>query len=197
MAVLRAMRLPRRLVLVLEGESLVNDATALVTFSFALAAVASGSFSPATAALQFIAIVSGEILFGLAVGWAMLQLRHLADDPRAGAAAGAGHSLCRLWPPHLLGGSGVVACVAAGLWVSWNGRRLIRPATRLQGYFIWDLVTWGVEALTFVLTGLQAHAVVEGLAGDGWARPLPPGGRTCRWRPGKKYKIRMASRSVD
>ena len=172
MAVLRALRLPRRLILVLEGESLANDATALVTFSFALAAVASGSFSPATAALQFTVIASAEILFGLGVGWAMLRLRHLADDPRAEVLLALVTPFAAFWPPHLLGGSGVVACVTAGLWVSWNGRRLIRPATRLQGYFIWDLVTWGVEALTFVLTGLQAHAVVEGLADEGWARPL-------------------------
>jgi monovalent cation/hydrogen antiporter len=76
------------------------------------------------------------------------------------------------WPPHALGGSGVVACVAAGLYVSWNGRRLIRPDTRLQGYFIWDLLTWAIEALVFLLTGLQARAVVVGLAGDGLQRAL-------------------------
>lgn len=63
--------------------------------------------------------------------------------------------------------------------MSWNGRRLIRPATRLQGYFIWDLVTWGVEALTFVLTGLQARSVVEGLADEGWERPLMDAALIC------------------
>ena len=179
MALLRALRLPRRLLLVLEGESLVNDATALVTFSFALAAVATGGFSPATAALQFAAIASGEIVFGLAVGWAMLRLRQLADDPRAEVLLALVIPFAAFWPPHLLGGSGVVACVTAGLWVSWNGRRLIRPATRLQGYFIWDLVTWGAEALTFVLTGLQAHSVIEGLAGEGWRRPLTGAALVC------------------
>jgi CPA1 family monovalent cation:H+ antiporter len=65
--------------------------------------------------------------------------------------------------------------VAAGLYVSWNGRRLIRPATRLQGYFIWDLVVWGIEALVFLLTGLQARAVVQGLSGDGLTRALAAG----------------------
>ncbi|GEP60547.1 Na+/H+ antiporter [Reyranella soli] len=179
MAMLRALRLPRRLILALEGESLVNDATALVTFSFALAAVVSGSFSAATAALQFTAIASSEILFGLAIGWATLWVRRLADDPRAEVLLALVTPFAAFWPPHLLGGSGVVACVTAGLWVSWNGRHLIRPATRLQGYFIWDLVTWGVEALTFVLTGLQAHSVVEGLAGEGWQRPLMAAALVC------------------
>jgi len=179
MAVLRALRLPRHLIIVLEGESLVNDATALVAFSFAVAAVASGSFSPAGAALHFTAIVVTEIAFGLAVAWAMLRLRHFADDPRAEVLLALVVPFAAFWPPHFMGGSGVVACVAAGLWVSWNGRRLIRPATRLQGYFIWDLVTWGVEALTFLLTGLQARAFVEGLADEGWERPLTAAALVC------------------
>jgi monovalent cation/hydrogen antiporter len=79
------------------------------------------------------------------------------------------------WLPHAAGGSGVIACVAGGLWVSWNGRTLIRPATRLQGYFIWDLVTWVVEALIFLLTGLEAPAVVGGLSEAAWAHLLAAG----------------------
>jgi CPA1 family monovalent cation:H+ antiporter len=175
MAVMRAMRLPRRIITVLEGESLVNDATALVAFSFALTAVATSAFSPVDAAAKFIAIVTGEIAFGIAVGWLALQLRHLAADPRAEVLLALATPFLAFWPPHEAGGSGVVACVAAGLYVSWNGRRLIRPATRLQGFFIWDLVTWGIEALVFLLTGLQARAVVEALSGDDWTRALAAG----------------------
>src|SRR5262249_51860963 len=79
------------------------------------------------------------------------------------------------WAPHAAGSSGVVACVATGLYVSWNGQRLIRPATRLQGYFIWGLVAWSIEALVFLLTGLQARAVVSGIAGEGWNRAFLAG----------------------
>jgi CPA1 family monovalent cation:H+ antiporter len=79
------------------------------------------------------------------------------------------------WPPHEAGGSGVVACVAAGLYVSWNGRKLIRSATRLQGFFIWDLVSWGVEALVFLLMGLQARAIVGNLSPAGWTDFLQAG----------------------
>ena len=172
MAILRSMRLPRRIVTVLEGESLVNDATALVTLAFAISAVASGTFSPVAAASEFLAVVIGEITFGIAVGWAMLQLRHLAADARAEVMLALITPFLAFWPPHVLGGSGVVACVTAGLYVSWNGRRLIRPDTRLQGYFIWDLLTWAIEALVFLLTGLQARSVVAGLAGDGLQRAL-------------------------
>jgi monovalent cation/hydrogen antiporter len=175
MAVMRRMGLPRRLVTILEGESLVNDATALVAFSFAVAAVATNTFSLSAATVKFVAIVVGEIGFGIAVGWFMLRLRHLVNEPRAEVLLALATPFMAFWPPHALGGSGVVACVAAGLYISWNGRRLIRPATRLQGYFIWDLVVWGIEATVFLLTGLQAQAVVQGLSGDGLTRALTAG----------------------
>ena len=179
MAVLRGIHLPRRLRTVLEGESLVNDATALVTLSFALAAVGSARFSLAAAALQFILIVCAESVFGVLVGYAMLRLRHFVDDSRAEVLLAIATPFIAFWPPHTAGGSGVIACVAAGLYVSWNGRNLIRPATRLQGYFIWDLVVWAIEALLFLLAGLQAHVVVSSLAGDPWQRALLAAALTC------------------
>jgi Na+/H+ antiporter len=172
MAMLRSMHLPRRLVTVLEGESLVNDATALVILGFAIAAVASGTFSPVAASIQFVEVVIAEVAFGIVVGWLMLELRHLASDSRAEVLLALITPFLAFWPPHALGGSGVVACVVSGLYVSWNGRRMIRPDTRLQGYFIWDLVTWAIEALVFLLTGLQARTVALGLAGDGLTRAI-------------------------
>ena len=171
-AIMRDMSLPRRLITVLEGESLINDATALVIFGFALTALATGSFSLAAASVKFIVVVCGEAAFGIAVGWVMLHLRDRAADTRAEVLLALATPFIAFWPPRALGGSGVVACVAAGLWVSWNGRRLIRPITRLQGYFIWDLVTWVIEALVFLLTGLQARSVVERLAGSSWREYL-------------------------
>jgi CPA1 family monovalent cation:H+ antiporter len=175
MAVLREIGPPRRLITVLEGESLVNDATALVAFGFALAAVATGTFSPSAAATRFVVIVAGEIAFGVAIAWLMLRVRHLTNEPRAEVLLALSTPFVAFWPPHALGGSGVVACVAAGLYVSWNGRDLIRPATRLQGYFIWDLAVWGIEALVFLLTGLQAHVVMQGLSGNEFTRALLAG----------------------
>jgi len=172
MAVLRAVHLPRRIVTVLEGESLVNDATALVTLGFALAAVGSRPFSLSAAVLQFCVIAVAEIGFGIAVAYVMLRLRHRLADARAEVLVALATPFIAFWPPHAAGGSGVIACVAAGLYVSWNGRTLIRPATRLQGYFIWDLVVWAIEALVFLLAGLQARAVVGALTGEGWQRAL-------------------------
>ena len=171
-AFMRELSLPRRLTTILEGESLINDATALVIFGFALAALTTGSFSIASASIKFIVVVCGETGFGILVGWVMLHLRDRASDARAEVLLALATPFIAFWPPRALGGSGVVACVATGLWVSWNGRRLIRPATRLQGYFIWNLVTWVIEALVFLLTGLQARAVVGRLAGTSWREAL-------------------------
>jgi monovalent cation/hydrogen antiporter len=171
-AILRDLSLPRRLTTILEGESLINDATALVIFGFALTALATGSFSLAAASVKFVVVVCGEVGFGILIAWAMLHLRDRAADARAEVLLALSTPFIAFWPPHALGGSGVVACVVAGLWVSWNGRRLIRPATRLQGYFIWDLVTWVIVALVFLLTGLQARAVLGRLAGHSWQETL-------------------------
>ena len=175
MALMRHLRLPRRMVTILEGESLVNDATALVIFSFALAAQVAGTFSPTAATAKFVAIVVGEILFGIAVGWLMLRLRHHARDPRAEVLLALVTPFVAFWPPHEVGGSGVIACVTAGLYVSWNGRKLIRPDTRLQGFFIWDLATWTIEALTFLLMGLQARLIAGTLSAAGWIAFLQAG----------------------
>jgi CPA1 family monovalent cation:H+ antiporter len=168
LALLRRMTLPRRLLTVLEGESMVNDATALVMLTFAVQAVVSGSFSPAAAAGQFALIVAGEAAYGVGLAYVMLRLRHSSADPRAEVLLALATPFLAFWPPHQLGGPGVVACVAAGLYVSWNGRRLIRPATRLQGYFIWDLVNWCIESLAFLVTGLQMRAIVAAAAHVGW-----------------------------
>jgi Na+/H+ antiporter len=175
MALLRHLQLPRRLTTILEGESLVNDATALVAFSFAVGAVVTGTFSPAAAASKFILVVVGELAYGIAAGWLMLRLRHYARDPRAEVLLALVTPFVAFWLPHELGGSGVVACVTAGLYVSWNGRKLIRPDTRLQGFFIWDLVTWAIEALMFLLMGLQARSIAGNLSAAGWADFLQAG----------------------
>jgi monovalent cation/hydrogen antiporter len=169
MAIVRRLGLPQRLITVLEGESLMNDATALVLFSFALAAVGGADLTLGGAAVRFGIIAAGETVWGIAIAALLLRLRHLADDARAEVLLALATPFLAFWPPHALGGSGVVACVVAGLFVSWNGRRLIRTATRLQGYFIWDLLNWVIEALLFLLTGLQARAIVIGLAdGELW-----------------------------
>ena len=164
----RRFRLPRRLLTVLEGESLANDATALVAFALSLRAVSTGEFSAPEALLRFAIIVVGEISFGVALGFLVLRLRNAVNDARSEILIALATPYLAFWPPHELGGSGVVAVMSVGLYVSWNGRDYIRPATRLQGFFIWDLVSWCVEALTFLICGLQTRAIVAHLSAEGW-----------------------------
>jgi len=161
LAIARRLGLPRRLVVVLEGEGLVNDATALILYRFAVAAVVAGTFAPVEAAGTFVAIVIGEIAWGLGVGWVSLRLRQWARDPRVEITLSLMTPYLAFWAPAYLGGSGVLATVACGLYVSWNGPRLIASATRLQGIFFWDLIVYLIEGLVFLLTGLQARTLID------------------------------------
>lgn len=171
MAIMRRLTVPARVTLILEGEGLVNDATALILFAFAVAAVTAGGVAIGTAIGTFVAIVVGEIMWGVAVGWVALRLRRWAKNPEVEVILALLSPYLAFWVPHTLGGSGVLAAVAAGLFVSWNGPRFILPATRLQGFFVWGLIVHLLEALLFLLTGLQARAIVTALGGD-WQHPL-------------------------
>lgn len=172
MAIARHTAIPGRVLTILEGEGLVNDATALILFSFAVAAVTSGAFSLTAAVGTFLVIVAGEIAWGVAVGWSSLALRHWAADTRVEMVISLLAPFAAFWVPEVLGGSGVLATVTCGLFVSWNGRRFISAATRLQGFFVWDMVVYLVEGVIFLLMGLQARTIVERLHGSDWNRVL-------------------------
>jgi Na+/H+ antiporter len=161
LAIARRLGLPRRIVVVLEGEGLANDATALILYRFAIAAVSTGLFSFSQAAGTFALIVVGEIGYGIGVGWLSLRLRRWAQDPRVEITLSLMTPYVAFWMPEHVGGSGVLATVAAGLFVSWNGPLLIPAATRLQGIFFWDLIVYLLEGFVFLLTGLQARTLLE------------------------------------
>ena len=161
LAIARRLNLPHRLVVVLEGEGLANDATALILYRFAVAAVATGAFSLPQAVGTFSAIVVGEIIWGIGVGWLSLRLRQWAQNPRVEITLSLMTPYFAYWIPEHVGGSGVLATVACGLYVSWNGPLLISSATRLQGIFFWDLVIYLIEGFVFLLTGLQARTLIE------------------------------------
>ena len=165
LSVARRMQLPRRLLVVLEGEGLANDATALILYRFAVAAVSLGVFSLGKAAETFAIIVVSEIAWGLVVGWLMLRVRRWVRDPRIEITLSILTPFLAYWPPEYLGGSGVLATVTAGLYISWNGLRLISAATRLQGIFFWDLFIYLIEGMVFLVTGLQARTLTAGIHG--------------------------------
>ncbi|HZS63791.1 MAG TPA: Na+/H+ antiporter [Xanthobacteraceae bacterium] len=164
LSVARRLGLPRRLLLVLEGEGVANDATALILYRFAVAAISTGMFSLSSAVATFAAIVVGEIAWGIGVGWASLNLRRWARDPRVEITLSLMTPYLAYWVPQSLGGSGVLAAVAAGLYVSWKGPLLISAPTRLQGIFFWDLIVYLVEGFIFLITGLQARTVLGRIA---------------------------------
>ncbi|HVZ53992.1 MAG TPA: Na+/H+ antiporter [Pseudolabrys sp.] len=161
LAIARRLGLPRRLVVVLEGEGLANDATALILYRFAVAAVATGTFSLEKAGGTFALIVVGEIIWGIVAGWLSLRLRKWSHDPHVEITLSLMTPYFAYWVPAHFGGSGVLATVACGLYVSWNGPRLISSATRLQGIFFWDLLVYLIEGMVFLITGLQVRTLIE------------------------------------
>jgi Na+/H+ antiporter len=161
LSIARRMEIPRRIRVILEGEGLADDATALILYRFAVAAISVGIFSFWQAAGMFAAIVAGEILWGIGVGWLMLRLRRWVNDPLIEILLSILTPFLAFWPPAHLGGSGVLATLTAGLYVSWNGPRLISPVTRLQGVFFWEFFTYVIEGMVFLITGLQARTVIS------------------------------------
>ena len=172
MAIARRLSVPKRILTILEGEGLVNDATALILFSFAVGAVATGGVSIAGAAQTFAIIVIGEIVWGFAIGWSLLHLRAWSKDTEVEMILALLTPFAAFWPPHFLGGSGVLAAVTAGLYTSWHGPKLISPATRLQGFFVWGLAVYLVEGVVFFLTGLQSRLVMERPDAGEWSRMI-------------------------
>lgn len=161
LAIARKLGMPRRVLVVLEGEGLANDATALILYRFATVAITTGIFSLPKATGTFAAIVVTELLFGAAIGWLSLRMRHRARDPQVEITLSLITPYLAFWIPHHFGGSGVIATVACGLYMSWNGPLLISSATRLQGIFFWDLVIYLIEGLLFLLTGFQMRSLYE------------------------------------
>ncbi len=161
LAIARKLGLPRRILVILEGEGLANDATALILYRFAVVAITTGAFSLPKATGTFAAIIVGEVLFGAAVGWLSLRMRHRARDPQVEITLSLITPYVAYWVPEHLGGSGVIATVACGLYMSWNGPLWISSATRLQGIFFWDLVIYLIEGLLFLLTGFQMRSLFE------------------------------------
>jgi monovalent cation/hydrogen antiporter len=163
LSIARRMCLPRRIPAILEGEGLANDATALILYRFAVAAALGGVFSIGHAVEAFVTIVIGEVLWGIAVGWLMLRLRRWVRDPRIEILLSLMTPFLAYWPPQHLGGSGVLATVTVGLYISWNGLRLISAPTRLQGIFFWDFFIYLINGMVFLLTGLQARTLSAGI----------------------------------
>jgi len=156
--------IPRRIVTVLEGESLLNDATSLVAYRFAVAAVVTGAFSLGSAALGFVAVSAGGVIVGLVVGWLIGELRRRLDDPPVENLISLLSGFAAYLPAEALGVSGVLAVVTAGFYLGRLGPRIISSRARVQNLAMWGVVTLVLNGLLFILVGLQLPPVLDGIA---------------------------------
>jgi Na+/H+ antiporter len=163
--ILRRIGAPRRLVTVVEGENLTNDWTALVLYRFAVAAVVTGSFSLVEAAVEFVLTGVGGLLVGLAAGWVIREVRRRIDDPPTEITISILSGYAAYLPAEELGASGVIAAVTVGIYMGWHTPQLTTPVMRMQGVSVWEILTFLLNAVLFLLIGLQLPTVIEDVSG--------------------------------
>ena len=164
-SIARRLGVPRKLVTIVEGESLVNDGTGLVLYRVALAAVVAGSFSASYTGGLFVVSAGGGIAVGLAVGWLVRQVRRRLDNPPAEITISLMTGYVAFIPADLMGVSAVLAAVTAGVYLGWYTPELTTAQVRLQGVAVWEIVQYLLNALLFVLVGLQLPVVIDALGG--------------------------------
>jgi CPA1 family monovalent cation:H+ antiporter len=168
-AIAQRLGVSRRIVVILEGESLVNDATALVLYRAAVAAAVGGAFSLWDTGLKIVVGAVGGIAIGLAVGFVVRAIRARIDHPQAEIGLSLLTGYLAFLPAEVLGVSAVLAAVTAGIYVGWYAPVLTTPALRLQGAAFWDVLTFVLNSVLFALVGLELPHVVEAIGDE------PPG----------------------
>ena len=164
-AIASRLGVPRRLVAIIEGESLINDATALVAYGFAVTAVMTGTFSLWHASWRFVVNVVGGIAIGLAVGFVIRQVRKRLDHSPTEIAIALLSGYLAYLPAEAAGVSAVLAVVTVGVYVGWYTPELTTVQTRLQGDAVWEILVFLLNALLFGLVGLQLQPIVDSLSG--------------------------------
>ena len=168
-AIMRRLGVHRRIVAVIEGESLINDGTALVAYRVAVAAAVGGSFSAWEAGLEFVLAAAGGVAIGLAVGWLMAQVRKRLEDPPVEITMSLFTGYLAYLPADQVGASGVLAVVAAGIYLGWRAPELMSAPTRMQAFAVWEILTYLLNSALFILIGLQIGPILDGVGGvDTW-----------------------------
>jgi len=164
--ILRRFDVPRRLVNTIEGEALINDASALVLYKISVAAIGGAAFSIADAGLRFVGSAAGGVAIGLVVAVIIRELRSRLDDPPVEITLSLLSGYAAYIPADALGVSGVVAAVTTGIAIGWWAPGMASPAVRQQGFALWSLLTFLLNAILFVLIGLQLPSILDGLSGE-------------------------------
>jgi CPA1 family monovalent cation:H+ antiporter len=154
---------PRRVVSIIEGESLLNDGIALVLYKTAVTAAVAGTFSLWDASWRLVVNVIGGIAVGLAVGWVVRQVRRRVDDTPTEVALAFLSGYLAFLPAAALGVSGVLAAVTIGVYMGWYTPQLTNVETRLSGNAFWEILVFLVNALLFVIVGLQLRGILDRL----------------------------------
>jgi monovalent cation/hydrogen antiporter len=162
----KGLSVPRRVVIVLEGESLVNDATGLIAYRYAVAAVVTGAFSLWEASYQFVIVAAGGILLGLLMGWIFKWIHCITpDNPTTDTT----FTFIAPYIVYLLAESihlsGVLGVVACGLYMSRNSSTVFSQQTRIQAYGTWNTVIFILNGVVFILIGLQLPGILEKIKG--------------------------------
>ncbi|HEY3754931.1 MAG TPA: Na+/H+ antiporter [Opitutaceae bacterium] len=170
-AILEKLAVPTRLNTILSGESLMNDATGLVAFRFALAAVAAGTFSLQKAAATFVGIAAGGLALGLAIAWVVgkirdLLIRYRSADPLIEITVSLMTPYAAFLAAEQLHLSGVLAVVAAGLYSGWRDPVRMDAETRQTTWTVWSTILFWLNGLAFVLLGLQFPRLLAAVSDD-------------------------------
>jgi Na+/H+ antiporter len=154
---------PRRVVTVVEGESLINDATAITAYRLAVVAVTTGTFSAWEAGGKFVLAAAGGLAIGLAVGWVVAFVRERLDDPPVEITISLFTGYAAYLPAEELGLSGVVAAVTVGLYMGSQTSRVTNAQVRMQGFAMWQILVFLLNSFLFVLIGLQLPTLLDEL----------------------------------
>ena len=166
----KGLAVPKRIVTVLEGESLVNDATGLIAYRFAVAAVVTGTFSLMDAGMQFVLVAVGGILLGLLMARIFRWIHQITpDSPTTDTALTFLTPFIVYLVAESIHVSGVLAVVCCGLYLSWHSSRIFSHQTRLQAYSSWNTAIFVLNGIVFILIGLQLPGILESLEGFAFA----------------------------
>ncbi len=160
-AILERIGLPRRVFAVLRGESLLNDATALVLYETAVHVTQIRTYVWGSISIGFCLAAGGGVAIGLVTGWLVVRVRRLAPDPLVGNTISLLTGFAAYLPADALHVSGVLAVVTAGLYLGWEGPRMIPARTRLHSIATWEVITFLLNGLLFILIGLQLRTILE------------------------------------
>ena len=167
-AIMKFVKIPKSTSAILEGESLLNDASSLIIFRFALVAVGTGQFIWQEAATSFIWMVFGGALIGLILGWLFVQVhKRLPTDAPSDIALTLIEPYFMYWIAEQFHSSGVLAVVAGGLYLSSKRLVFLNSASRIKGYSVWESFIFILNGIVFLIIGLELPEIVEGLRSEG------------------------------